>query len=167
MALTEKRKKYLANWRAANRGKTREANRKWRESRPSYFRDYDAANRDVRNAYYAKWREANREQQREYHRGYFHRAEGRKAKALAHVRLRQTRKLHATPLWADLDAISAVYEEASRLGMTVDHIVPLKGKNVCGLHIENNLQLLSRSDNARKSNKLPPEHEYTAISVFT
>jgi 5-methylcytosine-specific restriction endonuclease McrA len=66
---------------------------------------------------------------------------------------RRARKLQATPAWADEGAIKAIYLEAGRLGMHVDHIVPLQGKNVCGLHVENNLQLLSPTENSKKRNK--------------
>lgn len=69
-------------------------------------------------------------------------------------------KIKATPSWADHDAISSVYAECSKLSREtgikhhVDHIVPLRGKNVCGLHVHWNLQILTASENCRKGNRL-------------
>jgi 5-methylcytosine-specific restriction endonuclease McrA len=74
---------------------------------------------------------------------------------------RRARQANAMPAWADKEAILRVYEEARRLTLEtkithhVDHIVPLFGKNVCGLHVAWNLQVLTASENYRKSNLTP------------
>jgi hypothetical protein len=62
----------------------------------------------------------------------------------------------ATPLWADAQQIRAVYAEAHRrrqLGedAEVDHIFPLNGHLVCGLHTHANLQVISGRMNQKKS----------------
>ena len=81
----------------------------------------------------------------------------------AKVAKRRARKLEATPSWLtkqDFDAIKDVYKEARRLELDkgvpyhVDHIVPLKGRTVCGLHVPWNLQVLAASENYSKSNQL-------------
>ena len=69
---------------------------------------------------------------------------------------RRAAKLNATPAWADRQAIAAVYAEAAAKGMHVDHIVPLKSKLVCGLHVPWNLQVLPGPENIRKSNRFWP-----------
>ncbi len=64
----------------------------------------------------------------------------------------------ATPPWADRDKIKALYDEAKALTRstgvlhTVDHVVPLKGEFVCGLHVQNNLQVVTHAENMRKGN---------------
>ena len=65
---------------------------------------------------------------------------------------RKKRIKQATPPWADLDAIRLFYAFRPE-GMEVDHIIPISGKNICGLNIVDNLQYLSRSANASKNNK--------------
>ena len=58
----------------------------------------------------------------------------------------------AVPKWADLTKIKEIYNNCP-VGHEVDHIIPLQGKFVCGLHVENNLQYLSVKDNRQKYNK--------------
>lgn len=48
-------------------------------------------------------------------------------------------------------------------GMTVDHVVPLNGRNVSGLHVFWNLQLLSPSANAAKGNRMPPVEQQRLV----
>jgi hypothetical protein len=57
-----------------------------------------------------------------------------------------------TPAWANLDAIKLIYKNCPD-GYHVDHVIPLQGKLVSGLHIESNLQYLPASENAKKFNK--------------
>jgi len=73
------------------------------------------------------------------------------------------RKEQAIPPWYEADLVKQIYlkrDELSELwGITlhVDHIVPLQGKNVSGLHCWDNLQLLEGSLNSSKSNKFDQE----------
>jgi hypothetical protein len=61
--------------------------------------------------------------------------------------------LHALPAWSDLKAIEGLYAEAARLRLEVDHVIPLRGKQVCGLHVVDNLSLLTKLENQRKGNR--------------
>ena len=60
-----------------------------------------------------------------------------------------------TPKWADLKAIVNFYK-ACPPGYHVDHEIPLRGKNVCGLHVLGNLQYLPAIENMRKNNRFTP-----------
>ena len=60
-------------------------------------------------------------------------------------------KRNRTPKWANLELIKKIYSNCPK-GYHVDHIIPLNGEIVSGLHVQNNLQYLTASENIKKSN---------------
>ena len=80
-------------------------------------------------------------------------------KGQATVAQRRAARNKATPCWADLEQIKCIYmlcaKVSEKTGVLhhVDHIIPLKGKNVCGLHVENNLRVIPAKMNLEKGNK--------------
>lgn len=83
---------------------------------------------------------------------------------LAHFRaLRRSAQLKATPPWLNNEHrrhIACLYQMSRKISsitgeaMEVDHIIPLKGSNICGLHVPWNLQILHHTLNRAKSNKV-------------
>lgn len=65
----------------------------------------------------------------------------------------RTKKLSAQPKWVNTQEIKKIYMSCPE-GYQVDHIIPLQGKTVSGLHVPWNLQYLTIEDNIKKSNKL-------------
>lgn len=65
---------------------------------------------------------------------------------------RKALKLSRVPKWANIDKIKEIYINCPN-GYHVDHIVPLQGANVCGFHVEYNLQYLTAEENLQKGNK--------------
>jgi hypothetical protein len=75
---------------------------------------------------------------------------------------RASRTRKATPSWASLPEIAllkaqaAVKSEKDKVPYHVDHLVPLKGELVCGLHVIDNLAIVLAVDNILKSNNFDP-----------
>ena len=64
---------------------------------------------------------------------------------------RRAAKLQRTMSWSNLKAIKKFYLNCPK-GYHVDHIIPLQGTNVSGLHVLNNLQYLTKLENSTKGN---------------
>lgn len=69
---------------------------------------------------------------------------------------RKLLKAKCVPPWMKFEDVLPIYLVAAKFGFEVDHIIPVRSKVVCGLHVPWNLQLLTASENARKGVKLTP-----------
>jgi hypothetical protein len=82
----------------------------------------------------------------------------------------RSRKKRSMPSWLteeQKEQIVSVYAHARDCELVsgesyhVDHIVPLQGKDICGLHVPWNLQVLPADVNISKSNKYEPDENYS------
>ena len=132
-----------AAYRKANPKKVKASNAAWDKANPDKVKSrsasYRKANPKKVKASNAAWNKANPD------------------KKNAFAAKRRAAKLQRTPKWLtreDYKEIQRFYAEAYKQGLTVDHIIPLQGKNVSGLHVPWNLQILTKSENSKKGNKL-------------
>jgi len=101
----------------------------------------------------------NRESLLEGKREYY---KNNKQAVIANANKRKADQLQRTPEFSDSDAIKRVYEQAGLLSEAtgtphhVDHVIPLRGENVSGLHVPGNLMIVPDNLNLSKSNKFTP-----------
>ena len=117
---------------------------------------YYEANLDKAKACRKAYREANPDKVKAYRKAISDKRNAANGK-------RRAKKFHATPSWLtnqDLEHIKFFYSLAKDMeSLTgtkyhVDHIVPLQGRNVSGLHVPWNLQVITATNNLSKSNKV-------------
>jgi hypothetical protein len=127
---------------------------KRRRSRESYRSD-PVAGRERVALYVANNRESVLRKKREESKRF-----RRDHPALSHARTKAVRlkRRQRVPGWADSARIEAVYEVASawrRSGfeVEVDHVIPLNGRDVSGLHVADNLDVVWKSANRSKGNR--------------
>lgn len=101
------------------------------------------------NTYHKEWRRNNTSKNRNIHKRY-RQNNPHKLRALCMKRIAY--KSFRTPIWSNLEAIKAIYANCPE-GHHVDHIIPLQGKLVSGLHVPENLQYLTAEENLAKGNK--------------
>jgi hypothetical protein len=129
----EDHNKRAVEWRQANPEKSKAIWKKHRE-----------LHQDKRAVYKKKWIDDNR------------------GKVNAYNSLRHAEKKQRTPSWlSDFDKLqiqcmyqlAAMYSKESGKEWHVDHVVPLQGEHVSGLHVPWNLRVIPASENLRKYNK--------------
>ena len=147
MATTKENQKRLAReWYLRNKELAKERAKAWALANPEKRYAIHRKNRDSNlkqhNAYNRKWNANNKDKRAAY--------EGK----------RRAMQLQRTPAW-DPDAhlivakyqLAAMLTKASGIEHHVDHIIPLQGRKVSGLHVFSNLRVIPGSDNVKKSNK--------------
>ena len=139
-------------WAKNNPGRAKEITTAWnvknKDREAARARVWRSKNQSTYKRMVKEWREKNAVQYKAYMN-------------LQAVK-RHTAKLKRTPEWLNqghLLEINSVYNYCSalrRIGLEfhVDHIVPLQGKDVCGLHVPWNLQVIPAKDNLTKGNRI-------------
>lgn len=99
-----------------------------------------------------QWVKDNKERRRKYARKHY---DDNRGYYLHNAKRRKKAVRAATPNWLTKEQITEmgqIYQTAQQLGLVVDHIVPLQGKHVCGLHVPWNLRPIPADVNRQKSN---------------
>lgn len=131
---------------------------KWQQTNKKYVKTYQKQyyqnNKDIILERTKRWRKQHR------------------YRVNAYTALRRKIIKRATPAWANFEKIIEVYKMAQELtektGIVhvVDHYYPLNGYNVCGLHVFENLQVITQQENLLKGRKHPEEFYNGYCSSF-
>jgi hypothetical protein len=122
----------------------------------AYIKEFYAKNPGLRQARFAAWREKNAEYDKARCLKW---QKSNMPRAIAGIAKRKAAMLQRTPKWADMEAIVAFYDKARELTQLtgirheVDHIIPMQGKKVSGLHIAENLRVITSVENRKKGNR--------------
>ena len=168
------KKKYYEENRAKELARVKKYYAENRDEVAAYKKKYDAENRDKLAAYKKKHYEENRDKFSARYKKHY---EESRDKYLARVKKyrqkfpekkaaldakRRSAKLERIPSWsneADLKAIKKIYARCKRINKLtgvehqVDHVIPLQGENISGLHHSTNLAIIPAALNASKNNK--------------
>jgi hypothetical protein len=131
-----------------------------RDAKLSSSKEWAHKNKERKNQHSQKWKLKNKEHLSSY--------EKQKQKLFPEIsaaksNIKRARSINAMPQWADTKQMQIEYSLAKWCSEVmgehyqVDHIVPLKSDRVCGLHVQSNLQVIPRSVNYKKGNRVWPD----------
>lgn len=159
---------YQKAYAQKNRIKAYECVKEWRAANPEKWKEqkkrYTKKHQDIITAKSLRWKKANPERVAESSRQTRLK---HKARVLATKAKYRASKRNKTPIWVNKEhlwLIKQAYELAilrtKQFGFSwhVDHIIPLNGVNVSGLHVIKNIQVIPAAENLLKNNKYEIEH---------
>lgn len=138
-------------------------NKKVRERKKAYDKIYVSKNRENKNKNNKRWRDNNKDKYKKMSQEWKRR---NRHKVVSYTVKRQNALKKRTPPWLSEDQVKEIEEYywlSQDLKLVtgekyhVDHIVPLQGEDVCGLHVPWNLQVLPSDINEKKGNKWDQE----------
>jgi len=144
----ENQRRIAREWYLRNKELVKHRAKAWNAANPEKRAEIKAKNREKnKEEYYSKnreWNAANKDKKASY-----------QAKRRAVQLQRTPRWLDEDDLWMIEEAYSLAKLRTQMLGVVfhVDHVIPLQGRNVCGLHVPTNLQVIPARENLSKSNK--------------
>lgn len=132
----------------------------WREANRQQFnqtaKNHYSANTEAVKQRNRQWKASNKRHICEYNRSYETTNRGKRNAINAK---RKAKLFQATLRWADARVIEHIYVQCAQLSadtgcrFEVDHIIPLDNELVCGLHVEANLRIITKSHNCSKKNR--------------
>jgi hypothetical protein len=144
----QNQKRIAKEWYERNKDLTKERARLWALNNPNKV--------SIKNI---KYKKKNKEKITEYNKLWW---SSNKDKRASYQAKRKASQLQRTPKWLTKDDLWII-EEAYSLAQLrtnlfgidwhVDHIIPLQGKLVSGLHVPSNIQVIPATENVKKSNK--------------
>lgn len=156
----EKNRAYQRAWHAAHKDRKKARSARWYAKNQEHSRAKSLAWKRANPGRYEentkKWRKANSERMRESARKWTRANASKRVEDSARQRALRLKRI---PKWTDrtlmraMYAVSGAWRQAG-FDVHVDHVVPLQGKRVSGLHVIQNLTILPAMLNRRKSNAL-------------